>query len=373
MQSYDAIVLGLGGVGGAALLQLAQRGARALGIERFGIAHDRGSSHGHTRIIRQAYFEHPNYVPLALRSYELWAELERRTGERLFHPVGLLQVGPPDGEVVRGVLASAAEHGLEVEQWSPSEIARRHPEFAASPETTGVFEARAGYLEVERCVAAHIGAATALGAEIALGEVVRSWRADGSGVAVETDRATYRAERLIVAAGAWSPELLAGLGIRFEVLRKPLFWFHAKGNAFGAGCPCFLFETPAGEFYGFPALEPFGVKVAEHTGGERVGDPLDVDRELREADALRVQDFARAHLPGLKLEISQHAVCMYTMSPDKHFVLGTHPQDSRVVFAAGLSGHGFKFTPVLGEALAELALTGETALRVGFFSWRRFL
>lgn len=370
---YDAIVLGTGGVGSAALYHLARRGVRALGLDRFPAAHDRGSSHGQTRIIRQAYFEHPDYVPLVLRAYDLWRDLEAQTGQRLFHQTGLLQVGPPEGEVLQGVLTSAARHNLAVEELTADEIEARWPAFRVEPGMRGAFEAQAGYLEVENCVRAHLDQATRLGAEFRPGESVRRWTSEAGEVVVETDSQTFRARRLIVAPGAWAAELLADVGVPFEVLRKPLFWYRTPAAVFDESrFPCFLFETPAGEFYGFPRVEPYGVKVAEHTSGDVVPDPLHVARELHAADRRGVEEFASRALPGLGSDLAQHAVCLYTMSPDRNFVVDRHPRADNVVFAAGLSGHGFKFTAVLGQALAELALDGHTDLPIGFLARARF-
>jgi sarcosine oxidase len=366
--ALDCIVLGSGGVGSAALYHLAKRGAKAIGIDRFPPGHDRGSSHGETRIIRQAYFEHSDYVPLLLRSYELWTELEARRKEKLYHEAGLLEVGPADGCVVPGVLRSARRHGLDVEELSPREAVRRFPGFRVPESMAAVFERRAGYLRVEACVRAHAEEAVKLGAGIETGETALEWTADGSGVKVRTDRGEHRASKLIVTAGAWAPAMLADLGLRLEVRRKPVFWHRTATTDYREeqGCPCFLFETPAGVYYGFPEISGSGLKAAEHSGGERAPDPLNVDRSQRADDKARIDAFLAAFLPGVTRECVRHSVCLYTMSPDEHFVVDRHPAHPQVIFAAGLSGHGFKMTPALGEALAGLAIDGSTALPVAF-------
>jgi monomeric sarcosine oxidase len=374
MAGLDCIVLGTGGVGSAALHHLARRGARALGIERFAPGHDRGSSHGETRIIRLAYFEHPDYVPLLRRAYALWEELEARCGLRLYHETGLLEVGPRAGVVVPGVLASARRHALEVEALEPREAERRFPGFRIPDGMAVVFERRAGYLRVEDCVRAHAGEAVRLGARLATGETVLRWRVDGAGVEVETDRATHRAARLVVAAGAWAGGLLAELGVRLEVRRKTLLWYRTLSprHREAEGGPGFFYETPGGLFYGFPELRGGELKVAEHSGGEAVADPLAVDRSLRDADRAPVEAFLRRCVPGVASDgCLRHAVCLYTMSPDEHFVVDRVPAHPQVSFAAGLSGHGFKFTSVLGEVLADLALDGGTELPIGFLSCER--
>lgn len=371
--SYDVIVLGTGGVGSATLFHLAQRGARVLGIDRFPGGHDRGSSHGQTRIIRQAYFEHSDYVPLLLHAYELWADLEENRGEKLLHQVGLLEIGPPQGPVVSGVLESARRHGLKVDRLSADDVADRFPGFEVPDDCEAVFERRAGYLLVERCVLAHLDQATRLGAELCTGESVQKWTADASGVTVQTDRGQYTAGRLVISAGAWARELLADLGIPLRVLRKHLHWYACDDDHYlqDLGCPTFLYETPEGVFYGFPQLDGLGVKVAEHSGGSVVTDVLHDDRAFEPEDRRRVEAFLSVCLPGVSRRVTGHTTCFYTMSPDEHFLVDRHPAHDNVVFAAGLSGHGFKFTCVLGEILADLALAGRTAHPIDFLRCTR--
>src|SRR5262245_7660171 len=258
MPSYDVIILGTGGVGSAAAYHLARRGARVLGIDRFHGGHDRGSSHGETRIIRQAYFEHPDYVPLLLRAYQLWRELEQECGLDLLHQVGLLQVGSPEGAVVRGVLQSAHQHGLSVESVSADEVHRRWPGFRVANGMTGVYEPAAGYLRVERCVLAHLAAAKVQGAEFRFGAAVKERRAAGNAIEVVTDAGeTYQAAKLIITAGPWAPSLLAGLPITLQPRRKHLYWFAADERVYhqNNGCPTFLYEVPEGVFYGFPQID----------------------------------------------------------------------------------------------------------------------
>ena len=376
-KNYDAIVLGAGGVGSAAMWQLARRGLRVLGIDRFDPPHDRGSSHGQTRIIRQAYFEHADYVPLLLASYGLWHELEALAGRELLRETGLLQVGPEDGEVVPGVLEAAQQHGLEVERFTPREIELRWPGFRIADSDgerlSGVFERRAGLLHVEACVGACLDAARRGGAELLADTTVHDLQL-GDVVTVRTDRGDFHAHRLVVAAGAWAGPLLASLDVKLEVRRKVLMWHATEDQRTHAdgGFPCFLFEQPHSVFYGFPTIDGRGLKAAEHSGGVTVTDPLTVDRTLREADRAPVEDFLHRRLPSVRTPCTEHVVCLYTMSADEHFVVDRRPDDPRVVFAAGLSGHGFKFTPVLGQALAELAVDGCTELPIEFLSLRRF-
>lgn len=371
--NFETIVIGTGGVGSATLYHLAQRGVRVLGLDQFPPAHDRGSSHGRTRIIRQAYFEHPDYVPLLFRAYELWSDLSEFWGKPLYHEVGLLQIGMPSGHVVEGVRAAARLHNLPIENLTARETEARFPGFRVPDGWEAVFESRAGYLDVEDCVSAHLQAATRWGAVLQTGITVRSWRREKSQIVVETDSGRFHAAKLIITAGAWAGSLLRELGVRLEVRRKALYWYpvHDESLQADAGCPTFLFETPNGVFYGFPQIDQWGVKLAEHSGGPVVTDPLHVSRELDTADQARVEQFAAQHLPGLGRPATRHATCMYTMSPDSNFIVDLHPDDPDVAFAAGLSGHGFKFACVLGEALADLSIAGRTSLPIGFLGCKR--
>jgi monomeric sarcosine oxidase len=371
-------VLGAGGIGSAAMYHLAARGARVIGIDQMRPPHGYGSSHGQTRVIRQAYFEHPNYVPLLRESYRLWRELEAGVGRQLFHQIGLVEIGPEHGVVVPGVLRAAQEHGLAVESLTARDVERRWPGLRVGGDLVGVYEPTAGYLLVEDCVEAHLKAAEAAGAELRVDKAVaidgsQAWSADGRGVRVNLRHGhAIEADRLIVCAGAWAGGLLADCAVQLTVLRKSLFWFKSKSPEYDAsgGLPVYLFELPHGIFYGFPKLDPRGVKVAEHSGG-RVVPPDSPDRSLDAEEQRRLVQFLSAHLPGIAKEVSDHRVCLYTMSPDEHFIIDRHPRHANVVFAAGLSGHGFKFAPVLGKALAELALDGGTNLPIDFLSLSR--
>ena len=371
MTTYDAIVLGTGGVGSAALWHLAKRGMNVLGVDRFAPPHNFGSSHGQSRIIRQAYFEHPDYTPLLIETYRLWEELAAHTGQQLYKEVGVLQLGPPDGEVLPGVLESARTHNLQVEELAAGEVEQRWPALRVPHELAGVFEPHAGLLFVERCVAAHRDAAKNAGAELLSEVEVQAWQ-PGPPVTLETSAGTFTAQRLIVTAGAWAAQLLADLQLNLEVRRKSMFW-HAPPREHSERydqLPCFLYELPEGVFYGVPQLDERGVKIAEHSGGRPVADPLRVDRTVDADDIARSESFVRAYVPDLQTPHTNHCVCLYTMTPDEHFVVDTHPDHPHVAFAAGLSGHGFKFAPVLGRALTELVLNGGTDLPIGFLRRR---
>jgi sarcosine oxidase len=371
--TYDVIVLGVGGFGSAALDHLARRGVRVFGIDRFDVAHDRGSSHGETRIIRKAYFEHPDYVPLLLRAYDLWHELQDDAGRELYDLCGLMLAGPPDGEAIAGAKLAARMHRLALEELELAAARARFPGFRFPDEFGVVFEADGGYLRVEECVRAHVERAMSNGAVVRTGETVLGWSSNGRTVEVQTDRERYQAARLVVTAGAWARELLANLAIPLEVVRKPQFWYEVETTDYSAaaGKPAYFFDAPTGQFYGFPSLDGRTVKVAEHSGGKAVADPLRVDRDLHESDVCQLHDFLTRFMPGVQPTPVRHSVCMYTLTPDRHFIIDVHPSYENVAIGAGFSGHGFKFTPILGAALGDLALDGRTELPIGFLSLDR--
>jgi sarcosine oxidase len=371
--TYDVIVLGVGGFGSSALYHLARRGLRVVGLEQFGIAHDRGSSHGETRIIRMAYFEHPDYVPLLVRAYELWSELQQRAGRELLNLCGLLLAGPPEGEAVAGAKLAARIHHLPLEELDLATACKRFSGFHFRDDFAAVFEADAGFLHVEECVLAHIEQAVEQGAVIKTEERVLAWSSDGKTVRVRTTHEEYQAARLVITAGAWAGRVLSDLNIPLEVVRKPVFWHPVKAPVydFAAGAPAYLFEMAEGQFYGFPSLDGKSLKVAEHTGGKPVADPLTVDRAVHEEDVRPIRGFLAEAMPDVDLQAADHSVCMYTLTPDRHFIVDRHPQFANVAIGAGFSGHGFKFTSVIGEALADLVVDGRTAHPIGFLSLNR--
>jgi sarcosine oxidase len=373
-QSFDVIVLGVGGMGSAACLELARRGRRVLGLEQFALVHDRGSSHGHTRIIRTAYAEHPGYVPLVRRAFEKWYDLEQLTGKHLLTECPCLNAGPPRSEHVEGVRASVREHNLAAEELSGGEINRRFPAFRFPAAFSGVLEQAAGFLYVEECVRAHIDAAVSFGAEVHAEEPVREWKAVGDGVEVTTGKGTYRAAKLVVTAGAWAMRLLADIGVPLAVMRQTLLWFDVASRAAEFrrdNFPIFIADVAGGPFYGLPAIDRSGLKVARHYNAPELPNPDGVNWEVNDADVSAMRPLLDAYLPGVGA-FTRGQVCMYTVTPDKHFVIDVHPAQPRVSVACGFSGHGFKFAPTVGEILADLAEEGRTRHEIGMFSARRF-
>ena len=357
-QSFDVIVLGVGGMGSAACAELARRGHRVLGLEQFPLVHSRGSSHGHTRIIRTAYAEHPDYVPLVRRAFERWYELEQLTGRHLLTECPCLNAGRPGSEHVEGVRASVRTHGLAAEELTGDEINRRFPAFRFPADFSGVLEMAAGFLFVEECVRAHIDTAVSLGAAIHGEEPVREWKVIGDGVEVTTDRGTYRAARLVVTAGAWATKLLADIGVPLAVMRQTILWFDAPPARFRRDrFPIFIADTPRGAFYGLPAIDRRGIKIAGHYGAPELPSPDGVNWNITLDDIAAVRPLLDEYVPGLG-DATDGQVCMYTVTPDRHFVIDTHPRHPQVSVACGFSGHGFKFASAVGEVLADLAEGG---------------
>jgi sarcosine oxidase len=378
-QSYDVIIVGLGAMGSAAAFHLARRGLRVLGLEQFDIPHTRGSSHGQSRMIRLAYYEHPDYVPLLRRAYELWDELSSLSGQRLLHRTGGVYMGPAAGHVVPGALRAARQHNLSHEPLTHADLARRYPMFQLPDDYTGVFEPEAGFLLPERCVAAHAEQALRNGADLHAHEPVLDWTASPTGVTVRTPGATYHAKRLIFCSGAWTARLLRDLSVPLAVTRQVMGWVWPKEpDHFSLGrFPVWGIEQPDGSLaYGFPMLphsDAPGLKLARHAPGTTT-DPDTISRDITPADRHEIDDILARYLPSAVGPSLSLRTCMYTNSPDGHFLLDRHPLHPRVLLAAGFSGHGFKFASVIGQILADLATgNGQTDLPAGFLSLARFL
>jgi sarcosine oxidase len=373
-QSFDAIVIGVGGMGSAAACELARRGRRVLALEQFALGHDRGSSHGHTRIIRKAYYEHPDYVPLVCRAFERWHDLEQRQGIHLLTECPCLSIGPAGSVMIAGVRASAAQHHLPVEALAAAELRHRFPAFRFGDEYEGVLERSAGFLYVDDCVQAHCCKAVRLGATIQDNEPVVSWTAGEREVSVQTTADSYTAARLVITAGPWAGQLLARHGAFLRVMRQVVGWFGTSDDRLFRRdvFPLYIADAPLGHFYGFPVLNANGAKVARHYGAPELTAPSEIDRAANPQDEETARSFLREHLPLIDGPCRRASVCIYTLTPDRHFVIDLHPDHANVCLAAGFSGHGFKFAPVVGEILADLADCGCTELPIGMFGLKRF-
>jgi len=372
MTSFDTIVIGLGGMGSAAAYRLAQRGQRVLGIEQFAPVHDRGSSHGGSRITRQAYFEDPAYVPLLVRAHELWAGIEHDSGRRIFTRCGGVMIGKPDSRTVAGSRLSAEKWDIPHEVFDAAETRLRFPVMHPGDDEIALFEPGAGLVSPEASVGAHLQLAAGAGAELHYHEKVLSWQAESTGVRVSTSEGTYSAGQLVICPGAWAPGLLAELGIEFTIERQVQYWFAPEGGAepyLPERQPVFIWENAHGrQFYGFPAHNGVGegVKVAFFRGGETCT-PETIDRTVHPEEVEAMAECVRGGIPTLPGKFLRAATCMYTNTADEHFVISRHPAHEQVVVACGFSGHGFKFVPVVGEILADLVTEGTTAHPISLF------
>ncbi|HEV2737307.1 MAG TPA: N-methyl-L-tryptophan oxidase [Candidatus Elarobacter sp.] len=371
---YDAIVLGLGGMGSAVASHAAARGMRVLGLERFGPAHARGSSHGDTRIIRQAYFESPDYVPLLRRAYELWDALAARTAMTLRTQTGGLFVGRPETPVVAGTLASARQWDLAHDVYSADELRRRFPATTPRDDEIGVYEAIAGAVFPEEGVHAHLLDAAAAGAELRFGVEATGWDAGDGGVRVALGDGTHaEAERLAICAGPWFARVAPGAGIPLRIERNVQFWFapHDRAAVTPERLPIWCCERDGARmFYGFPDFGR-GAKMAHHGSGVDA-DPDALDRTVREDEIAYARAALASFVPAANGAFARATVCVYSNTPDEHFVIGGHPREPRVVLAGGFSGHGYKFTPVVGEIVAALLAGDDPGFALDLFAPARF-
>lgn len=376
---FDVIVVGVGGMGSATCFELARRGVRVLGLEQFDIPHTRGSSHGVNRIIRLAYYEHPSYVPLLKRAYELFHELEARAGEKLLHYTGGVDAGPADSDVFTGALLSARTYDLPHEVLDGAELTRRFPGYRFPRDHMALFQPQGGFVMSERCIVAFAGAAMQLGAEIHGRERVLEFAETTSGgVRVRTDRAEYFADSLVITAGAWDGRLLPHLRPLAVPERQVLAWLRpTRPELFRTDVfPVFNALVDEGRYYGFPEFGIPGFKFGRYHHLQETGDPDTLTRgergEPRPDDEAVLREFAARYFPDGCGPTLSLASCMFTNTPDEHFIIDRLPDMPQVVYASPCSGHGFKFTAVLGEVLAELAVSGATRHDIGFFRCDRF-
>ena len=373
MVHFDVVICGLGAMGCAALEQLARRGARVLGIERYAPGHDRGSSHGANRIIRLGYFEHPSYVPLVRSAYAGWREIEAAAGRQLLHVTGIAEIGPPDGVLVSGTLASSRQHGLRHEILTAAELMQRFPAFRVPSDTVAVVQPEGGFLEAEPAVEAMVGLAQSKGAEIRCGETIAAIEPLASGVRITTDRGVVEAGAAIVALGAWVKALLPQFAVPIRITRQVMAWFEPADPApLRAGrLPVFLMESRHGIHYGFP-LRSGAIKIAKHHHRDQSVDPDSYDRTVSAEDERLIRAALAEHLPAANGRLIKAKTCLYTMTPDGDFIIDRLPGAPQIVVASPCSGHGFKFAPAIGGILADLATAGATAHNISRFALKRF-
>lgn len=372
-ETFDVVVLGLGVMGASAVHQLAGRGVRVLGLDANQRGHVLGSSHGRSRIIREAYYEAVEYVPLVQRAFVQWRELEEETGLDLLLMTGCLNIGRLGTHVVDGVIASAKRHGLLSEVLPSDAMRSRFPAFALPESHVGVYQPTAGVLNADACVGALVDASVARGATIRHGEMVSSWEPDGDGVIVRTPSGTIRAQHLVVTAGPWSASVLADLGLPLQAVRQYVVHFEpqAPERFSPPGFPAFIWDVAEGEVYGIPYLPGSGFKVGGHDPGEPCT-PDTARRTVTVEEIENVRSIFERCLPGCATTMSMAATCLYTVTPDRHFIIDRHPEHPQVSYAAGFSGHGFKFGPAIGEVLADLAIEGSSRHDIAFLGGARF-
>jgi sarcosine oxidase len=366
---YDAIVLGLGGMGSATVYNLAKRGLRVLGIEQFNLGHNFGSSHGVNRIIRLAYAEDPRYVPLLRRSYELWRDLEYAAGERLLFITGGIDAGPSEGAIVRGSLASCKLHNLPHEVLTAAELHRRFPGYRYPRQLTAVYQQDGGFVLSERAILAYITVAQSLGAEIHAREPVVSWSVGRQQVVVQTAAEKYHAKRLVICAGSWASKLLPFLETSSLATpqRQVLLWTQPRHpERFQPGkFPVFNMEAAESgtmaRYYGFPVFGVPGFKIGKYHHRNETVDPDRMNRECDGTDEDILRRAIRSYFPDADGPTMAMTTCLFTNSWDEHFVLDVHPEHPQVSVAAGFSGHGFKFCSVVGEIMADLAEYGSSS------------
>jgi len=381
-KTFDVIVIGVGSMGSATCYELARRGLKVLGLERFTVPNEMGSHSGQSRIIRKAYFEHPDYVPLVERAYTGWAALETASGMSLYNKTGLFYAGHPDSILLKGVADSARLYNLKLEQLDLEDIQSRFPAYALQEGYTGLFEPEAGFIVPELAITTLVREATKLGAEIRQREQVTSWTSDNSGVSVTASGGTFHAGKLVITAGPWAGDLIPEIKSKLRVTRQIVAWFSPTVPAqFTAEkFPCWLVDQKetGSVFYGFPMLPPerfggpYGLKLGLHNPGES-SHPDQVNRTVLPGEFDQFRKDAERFLPGATDKLLSMKVCLYTYSPDEHFIIDKLPGHAdRVTIAAGFSGHGFKFLPVMGEVLADLSTEGRTNLPAGFLALTRF-
>jgi sarcosine oxidase len=374
MTTFDVAVIGLGAMGSAALFNLARQGQRVIGIEQFEPGHDKGSSHGESRIIRLSYFEHPSYVPLARRAMEKWRELEQLCGHNILTVTGILEAGYPGCPIVEGSLEASRLHGLDHEVLDAAEINRRFPAFKVPPHWTGLYQPEGGFLRPELAIQQFVGLAERHGAEVRTGTRVLAIEPLGSGVRVRTETGEIEAGSVIVAAGAWIGDFAPELKPHLKLTRQVLGWFEPLQPAYYSPdrCPVFILESEDDACYGFPDFAGTGVKTASHRKGAYLPSADDLSQDGGAADEAQIRRMLALAMPEANGPLRAMRTCMYTRTPDEDFVIDRSSADPRIILASPCSGHGFKFASVIGEVLADLALGKTPANDISRFKLERF-
>ncbi len=379
--TYDVIVIGVGTMGSSACYQLASRGYKVLGIEQFDIVNELSSHSGQSRIIRKAYFEHPDYIPLLEKAYGSWRDFEKITNSKLYYKTGLLYAGLPDSTIIRGVREASIKYNIEVKEITASRAQTQFPQFKIPVDYNVLLEPDAGFILPDVAIKLFAEQSIKKGAQLNSNEKVLNWTRNDTGVTVTTDKGSYTSEKLIITAGPWVREIVP-YDFELKVTRQVIGWVEPVDKAIFVmdKCPCWVMtaEKAQGIYYGIPYLEsdhfagPSGLKFGHHYPGETT-DPETINRNPNDMDRKTLQTIARkCFSKEMKTSIDMKT-CIYTNSPDENFIIDFLPDyDKDVVIATGFSGHGFKFAPVVGEVLADLAIVGRTTHPIEFLSAKRF-
>lgn len=370
LERFGVIVVGVGGMGSTITYQLAKRGVDVLGLEQYNVPHQMGSSHGYTRVIRLAYHEDPSYVSLLRRAYELWEEIESAYGRQLLYRTGSVSAGPPTDELVVGAAEACEEHSLEYEKLGGDALSERFGGFDLPSEFEGVYQPDGGFLHSEKAITAHVEQTHANGGEVHAREAVTDWQSTTDGVRVTTDKARYEADRLVIAAGPWTGQVVDSLEPTLTPERQVMGWFQPVQPERYSADSFPVFGVSDGEtlHYGTPVFEVPGVKIGRHHHFEEPVDPDDQPHKPTARDETALRDFVETYLPESAGPTMGLQTCIYTNTPDHHFVIDRLPNHSEVVIAGGFSGHGYKFASVVGEIAADLATEGETDHNIDLFS-----
>jgi len=371
---YDVAIVGAGAAGSAAAYHLSKTGKKILVLDRFNPPHNFGSSHGQSRIIREAYFESPLYVPLVQQAYQLWYQLERESNKKLLLKTGGLMLGTHETKVVQGAMLSAVQHHLPYEYLSSDTIKERFPGFHPTKETVGIYEQNAGILFPEECIKTNLELAKNSNTHFCFNEIVASLKSDGSEVAIATNKENYVATKVIVSAGAWLNELLPELQLPLTITRQTLFWFKCSEKDakkyLTENFPVYIWQIEKEKtFYGFPDLGE-GIKIAIHHGG-KITTADTVDRMVKQEEIDEVSSLIKDYL-GIDATFNYAAVCMYTNTPDENFIIDFHPAYKNIIIASPCSGHGFKFSIATGKLLCDMALEKRLDFDISVFSIKRF-
>jgi len=380
--SFDAIVIGVGSMGSSTCYYLSQRGYKVLGLEQFDISHEYGSHAGQSRIIRKAYFENSDYVPLLNKAYENWRAFEKETGTQLYFPTGLIYFGPRDHSLIKGVKQSASLYNIQLDEIDRAVALQRFPQFKIPGDFETLFEPDAGFVTPEKAIQLYTEQAIKKGAAIHTNEKVKEWKKDGNSVTVTSDKNIYHCHKLIITSGAWAGKLIPAFANKIKVTRQFVAWIKPKNwNDFtlnNFSCWLLADDKRPGCYYGFPILpenkfgEPTGLKLAHHYRAKET-DPDEVNRQMIKEDEEDLKYVLNKYFNHAFESILSYKICLYANSPDEDFIIDKLPgYEDKVIIACGFSGHGFKFASVIGEILADLTIEGKTGLPIDFLSIRRF-